>query len=379
MSDIATILCENQLDRGSDRWREVINSVSKAEVEKQLDSAPGKYSAQRMAVLISPAASNYLEIMAQQAHELTKQRFGRTIQLYAPLYLSNYCTNSCLYCGYNTDTEFKRTRLSIEEALTDAKIIAEEGFRHILLVSGEDPKFVSVDYLVALAGELRKNFSSISIEIYPMETEQYKALFDAGIDGITLYQETYDRNLYERYHPAGAKRDYDFRIQTHDRAASAGMRRLGIGTLLGLSNWRMDVLALAEHAAYLMKKYWRSQVSFSFPRLRPAINVADEFEHLVSDTEMVQMMLALRLCFADAGVVLSTRERADFRDNLIKLAVTRVSAGSKTNPGGYSSKCDSTEQFKIDDNRTPEQMAQVIKKAGMEAVWKDWDATFATK
>lgn len=379
MSDISTILSENQLDGENGRWIEIINSVSKADVEKQLDSAPGKYSLQRMATLISPAASNYLEVMAEQAHELTKQRFGRTIQLYAPLYLSNHCVNSCLYCGYNTDTEFERTRLSIEEAMADAKIIAEEGFRHILLVSGEDPRFVSVDYLVELAGELRKTFSSISIEIYPMEADQYKALFDAGIDGITLYQETYDRGLYQRYHPAGPKSDYDYRLQTHDRAASAGMRRLGIGTLLGLCNWRQDAMALAEHGRYLMKKYWRSQISFSFPRLRPALNVADSFEHLVSDSEMVQMILALRLCFADAGIVLSTRERADFRDNLLKLAVTRLSAGSKTNPGGYSGKSDSTEQFKIDDDRTPEQLAKVIKKTGMEAVWKDWDASFAAK
>jgi len=377
--EIATILSENQLDAGDGRWDDIINSVSAADVEKQLDLMPGKHSAQRLAVLIAPAASNYLEIMAQQAHELTKQRFGRTIQLYAPLYLSNYCVNRCLYCGYNTDGEFERTRLSIEEALSDAQIIAEEGFRHILLVSGEDTKYVSVEYLAELAAELRKTFSSISIEIYPMEGDQYKALFDAGIDGITLYQETYDRRLYERYHPAGPKRDYDFRLQTHDRAASAGMRRLGIGTLLGLCHWRQDTMAVAEHGAYLMKKYWRSQVSFSFPRLRPALNVADNFEHLVSDTEMVQMMLALRLCFADAGIVLSTRERADFRDNLLKLAVTRLSAGSKTNPGGYSGKSNSTEQFQIDDNRTPEQMAEVIKNAGMEAVWKDWDASFAVK
>ena len=379
LSDITTIISENQLDCQSGRWDDIIHSAKPADVEKQLDCVPGKYSIERLAVLISPAASNYLEVMARQAHELTTQRFGRTIQLYAPLYLSNHCVNNCLYCGYNTDSDFERTRLSIEEALSDAQVIAEEGFRHILLVSGEDPRYVSVDYLVQLAGELRKTFSSISIEIFPMETDQYKALFDAGIDGITLYQETYDRKLYGHYHPAGPKRDYDFRIRTHDRAAKAGMRRLGIGTLLGLCNWRQDTLALGEHAGYLMKKYWRSQVSFSFPRLRPALNVADNFEHLVGDTEMVQMMLALRLCFADAGIVLSTRERAGFRDNLLKLAVTRLSAGSKTNPGGYSGKNDSAQQFQIDDNRTPDQMAGVIKTAGLEAVWKDWDASFAAE
>lgn len=379
MSDIATILSDNQLDKPNTRWNDAAHSVTCEDVEKQLDASCGKYSLQRLVTLISPAASNYLEIMARQAHDLTAQRFGKTIQLYAPLYLSNHCVNACTYCGYNTDSNFERTRLSIDEAMSDAKVIAEEGFRHILLVSGEDHRHVSVDYLVRLARELRKSFSSISIEIYPMSADQYKALFQAGIDGVTLYQETYDRRLYERYHPAGPKRDYDFRIQTHDRAAAAGMRRLGIAALLGLSDWRQDILALAEHAAYLMKKYWRTQVSFSFPRMRPAINVADNFEHLVSDSEMVQMMLALRLCFADAGLVLSTRERADFRDNLIKLGVTRISAGSKTNPGGYSGKTDSAEQFQIDDDRTPEELASVIKNAGMEAVWKDWDAAFAAK
>lgn len=379
MSDIAKILSEYQLDNHGARWNDAIQSVTCQQVEKQLDAACGKYSLQRLVTLISPAASNYLEIMARQAHNLTAQRFGKTIQLYAPLYLSNHCVNACTYCGYNTGGDFERTHLSIDEAMSDAKVIAEEGFRHILLVSGEDHRHVSVDYLVKLARELRKSFSSISIEIYPMTTDQYKTLFHAGIDGVTLYQETYDRTLYEHYHSAGPKRDYDYRIETHDRAAGAGMRRLGIAALLGLAHWQLDTLALAEHAAYLMKKYWRTQVSFSFPRIRPAINVADNFEHLVSDTEMVQMMLALRLCFADAGLVLSTRERADFRDNLIKLGVTRISAGSKTNPGGYSGKRDSAEQFQIDDDRTPEQMARVIKNAGMEAVWKDWDAAFAAE
>ena len=377
MYDVATILSEKQLDSHSDRWNDAANSVTRKDVEKQLDAPAGKYSLQRLVTLISPAASNYLEIMAHQANNLTAQRFGKTIQLYAPLYLSNHCVNACTYCGYNTGSDFERTRLSIDEAMADARIIAEEGFRHILLVSGEDHRHVSVEYLVRLAGQLRKTFSSISIEIYPMSADQYKTLFEAGIDGVTLYQETYDRSLYKRYHPAGPKRDYDHRIDTHDRAAAAGMRRLGIAALLGLADWRLDILALAEHAAYLMKKYWRTQVSFSFPRMRPAINVVDDFEHLVSDSEMVQMMLALRLCFADAGLVLSTRERAGFRDNLIKLGVTRISAGSKTNPGGYSGKTDSTEQFQIDDDRTPEQMARVIKNAGMEAVWKDWDAAFA--
>ncbi|MHC5157306.1 MAG: 2-iminoacetate synthase ThiH, partial [Planctomycetota bacterium] len=318
----------------------------------------------------------YLEQMAQQARQLTIQRFGRTIQLYAPLYVSNVCINRCKDCGYNADTNIPRTRLTIDQALADAHVIAAEGFRHLLLVSGEDKAFVSTDYLCELAQKLRAKFSSLSIEIYPMTQAEYTKLFAAGIDGVTLYQETYDRDTYTEYHLAGPKADYDSRLDAPDRFASAGMRRIGLGILLGLTDWRLETLALAEHAAYLMKKYWRSQVSFSFPRIRPATNVQGQWPHLVSDAEMVQMMLALRLCFADAGIVLSTRENASFRDHLINLCVTRLSAGSKTNPGGYGSEKDTAEQFEIADDRSPHTVAQVIQSHGYEAVWKDWDVSF---
>lgn len=353
-----------------------LESITADDVRAQLTQTPGRYDAKRLMTLISPAAEEFLEQMAVQSRQLTLQRFGRTIQLYAPLYVSNRCIGSCRYCGYNADSDYTPTRLSIEQALAEADIIAAEGFRHILIVSGDDPKFVTVDYLSELAAGLRNKFSSISIEIYQLKQDQYKTLFDAGIDGVTLYQETYDRDAYKYYHPKGGKSDYDMRISAHDSTASAGMRRLGIGFLLGLAPWQAETMAMAEHAAHLMKNYWRSQVSFSFPRLRPAINVAQEYEHLVPDKNLVQMMLALRLCFADAGLVLSTREGASLRDNLIKLCVTRISAGSKTNPGGYSGDEDSAEQFTIDDDRSPAQMAEAIKAAGLEAVWKDWDASF---
>ena len=376
MNDIKKILTDNDLDRNADKWLDVIASVSADDVKRHLAGHPGQFTLERLCAFISPAAADHLEQMALIASDLTVQRFGKTIQLYAPLYVSNYCVNSCLYCGYNCTSKFDRTRLTIDQACDDAKIIADEGFRHILLVSGEDITKISPDYLYELAVKLRQTFSSVSIEIYPMETDQYQRCFAGGIDGITLYQETYNRDVYKKYHVAGPKSDYDYRLQTHDRAATAGMRRLGIGFLLGLADWRLETLALAAHGAYLMRKYWKSQISFSFPRLRPALGVCDDFDHLVSDSQMVQMMLALRLCFADAGLVLSTRESAALRDNLIKLCITRISAGSKTNPGGYSTDTQSTEQFSIDDSRNAHEVAQMIQQSGMEAVWKDWDANF---
>ena len=368
---------QKYLDNNTEKWREKLNRITDRDVEKELSQKPGIYSMDRLIARIAPAAENYLEQMAQQAHQLTVQRFGRTIRLYAPLYLSNCCVNDCRYCGFNKDNKFHRTRLSIEQALEDAEIIASEGFTDILLVSSEDRKFISVEYLCNLAAKLRDKFSSISVEIYQMDTAEYAQLFRAGIEGVTLYQETYDRSAYSYYHRAGAKADYDDRLKTPDRIASAGMRQIGIGVLLGLTDWRLETLALAEHGSYLIKKYWQSQISFSFPRLRPAFEVAGEqFRHLLSDKNLVQMITALRLCFSDTGLVLSTRESAQLRDHLIKLGITKMSAGSKTNPGGYSSQNQAVEQFEVNDNRTVAEVADMIKDAGFDPVWKDWDRAF---
>lgn len=377
-TDIKTILAHKGLDGcGRDIWTKRLGEITPAEVEWALSRSPGYYVLDRLLILVSPAAENYLEQMAQLAHQLTIQRFGLTIRLYAPLYLSNYCTNSCRYCGFNSRHKFDRTRLTIDRALEEADVIASEGFRDILLVSSEDRKFITVDYLAELAGKLRDRFSSISMEIYQMSETEYAELFKAGIEGVTLYQETYDRSSYRYYHPGGPKSDYDDRLNAPDRIAAAGMRQIGLGVLLGLTDWRTETLALAEHAHYLIKRYWQSQVSFSFPRLRPAHEVeGSQFSHLLSDKNLVQMITALRLCFADVGLVLSTREGAALRDHLINLGITKMSAGSKTNPGGYSGHSRATEQFEIDDNRSPAEVAAVIKQAGFEPVWKDWDSAF---
>ncbi|MCX5634643.1 MAG: 2-iminoacetate synthase ThiH [Planctomycetota bacterium] len=381
-SDIATILAQKGLDGNSGPapkgvWLDKLKAVGKNDVERVLNEPAGVYRLERLLTLVSPAAQDYLEQMAQIAHQLTVQRFGKTIRLFAPLYLSNYCVNSCMYCGFSKKHDFKRTRLTIDQAVRDADIIAGEGFTDILLVSSEDRKFIGVDYLEELAGRLRDKFSSISMEIYRLSSEKYGRLFRAGIEGVTIFQETYDRKLYEYYHPAGPKADYDSRLREPDDFAGAGMRQTGLGVLLGLNDWRVEALALAEHAHYLMKRYWRSQVSFSFPRMRPACEVeASQFKHLLSDKNLVQMITALRLCFADAGLVISTRERAKLRDNLIKLGITKMSAGSKTNPGGYSGQTDVGEQFEVNDTRSAAEISVMLKSNGLEPVWKDWDKAY---
>ncbi|MDD5065045.1 MAG: 2-iminoacetate synthase ThiH [Phycisphaerae bacterium] len=355
------------------------SEINNSDIERAMNSPAGSYSPEKLAALISPTAEGYLEEMAQMARQLTMQRFGKTVRLYAPLYLSNYCVNNCVYCGFNKENKYERRRLTIEQAVKEADIIASEGFRDILLVSSEDREFISVDYLCELAGRLRGKFSSISIEVYQMTTEEYAKLFAAGIEGVTLYQETYDRDVYRQYHPAGPKADYDYRLSAPDSIAQAGMREIGIGALLGLSDWRLETLALGEHAHYLMKRYWKSRVSFSFPRLRPAKNVDRAQFRFLSDKNLVQMIIALRLCFADAGMVLSTRERAELRDHLIEVGITKVSAGSKTSPGGYSQPRNAAEQFEIDDARSPAEVAEMIRAHGFEPVWKDWDIAFVKR
>ena len=374
---IAGILERRRLDADRDRWQERLHEVTASDVEAALASRSGSYHLDKLLALISPAAEDYLEPMARLSRQLTNQRFGRTIKLYAPLYLSSYCTNRCRYCGFNMDSRFERVRLTIAEALAEADMLAREGFRDILLVSSEDRDFITVPYLTELSGRLRDRFSFVGIEIYQMLASQYRDLFAAGVEGVTLYQETYDREAYARYHLGGPKADYDTRLQGPDDMATAGMREIGLGVLLGLADWRLETLALGEHASYLIRRYWQSHISFSFPRLRPACGVTRaEFPHLLRDRHLVQMMLALRLCFADAGLVLSTREEAQLRDRLVTLGTTRISAGSRTNPGGYAKSRSSSEQFEVNDQRTPQEVAAMLKQQGLEPVWKDWDPAF---
>lgn len=334
-----------------------------------------KRSYHDLLALLSPSAADLLEDMALASHQLTVRRFGRIIQMYAPIYVSSECVNTCVYCGFNRRNEIRRATLTVEEVLEEGNILRESGFSHVLLLTGESPEHVSVHDLARISEKLRHWFASISVEVYPMDTLSYRTLIESGVDGLTIYQETYDQACYARVHPSGPKRNFDWRLDTPDRGGEAGFRRLNIGALLGLADWRVEGAFLGLHAAYLLRRYWRSHVSISFPRLRPAAGAFNP-DHPVSDAEMVQLICALRLFLPDAGIVLSTREPQQFRDNLIPLGVTHMSAGSRTSPGGYAAKNRSENQFEVCDHRSSREVAQKIAAAGYEPVWKDWDAAF---
>ncbi len=354
----------------------LFEGIGEAEVLAELARTPAPFSLRRAKCLFSPAAARVLEPLAQRAHQLTLQRFGRTMQLYAPLYVSNYCCNRCLYCGFNATHKIDRMRLTIDEAVAEAKLIAAEGFTDLLLVSGDDPAHISVDYLCQLCERLRPMFSTLSIEIFSLAKEEYARLFAAGVDGMTLYQETFDARLYPSFHPAGPKADYERRLQSVEDAAAAGMRQIGVGALLGINHWRYEALCTALQAHVVMKNFWRSRISVSFPRMRPAAEVVPAWLRPVSDTDLTQMIVACRLLFPDAGLNLSTRESAAMREHLLPLGITRISAGSKTNPGGYGKEEAGEEQFAVADDRPPQQIAQMLCARGYDPVWKDWDGAF---
>lgn len=328
-----------------------------------------------LAALLSPAAEPFLAQMATRSARITQQRFGRTTQLYAPLYLSNLCTNRCAYCGFAAGNKIPRRVLSLDEAEAEAMILQERGFQHILLVSGEAPKVLGVDYLEEIALRLRDRFAALSIEVQPLEREEYARLFRAGITAVAVYQETYDREVYRTVHLAGQKCDYDYRLDTPARAAAAGMREVGIGALLGLADWRAEGLALALHLQALRKQFWRTSFTVSFPRLRPA---AGEFQPPapVREKHLSQLLFALRLFDHDVGLILSTREEARFRDGMIGLGPTRYSAGSCTAPGGYAHPEWEGEQFSVGDHRNLGQVSDALIAKGFDPVYKDWDKEF---
>ncbi len=334
-----------------------------------------RLSVNDLAVLLSPAASAFLPAMAARAAEITNRRFGRTIQIYAPIYLSSYCGNRCQYCGFSAENQISRRVLNLAEAEAEAAILAERGFSHILLVAGEAPARLGVDYLVELAGRLRHRFASLSIEVQPLSEDDYRRLFLAGIVAVAVYQETYDPTVYSQVHLSGPKTDMVNRLAVPSRVAAAGMREVGIGALLGLSDWRLEGLALGMHLAWLRHHFWRTGVSVSFPRLRPA---AGGFAPLaeVGERELAQLLFALRIFDPDVGLVLSTREEARFRDGMIGLGPTRYSAGSCTAPGGYGDPGLDGEQFEIGDQRTVGEVCAAIRAKGHDPVLKDWDATF---
>jgi 2-iminoacetate synthase len=370
-------------------------AMSFAEV---LDNIPLRKSPllRRFQALISSESDADLEALAQDAHALTLKNFGRTMRLFAPLYLSNECINNCSYCGFSRDNPILRVTLSGDQVAAEGRHLAQEGFRHVLLVAGEHPKFVSQNYLAECVRALAPDFSSISIEVGPMETTEYVPIVEAGAEGLVVYQETYNRETYSELHTAGPKRDFNWRLDCAQRGYDAGFRRLGIGALFGLCRWQEEAVALAAHVEYLLKHCWKAQLTVSLPRLRPA---AGEFHppFSMNDREMAQLICAFRISFPQVGIVLSTRERAALRDALVPLGVTMMSAGSHTEPGGYTHQGaeqlhrtvrgrivapefengedrSATGQFEISDGRSPAEVASALRRRGFEPVWKDWDA-----
>ncbi len=332
-------------------------------------------SLEDLAALLSPAAEKFLPLMAARSRDLTALRFGKTTQIFAPLYLSNFCINRCAYCGFAADNTIPRKQLSVDEAMREADILKQRGFNHVLLVTGEAPAKAGVDYLEEIVLCLKDQFAALSIEVQPLEENEYARLFRAGVTAVAVYQETYDREIYEQVHLAGKKCDYNYRLATPARAAAAGMREIGIGALLGLSDWRAEGMSLGMHLRWLRKHFWQTNFTVSFPRLRPA---AGAFEPLVNVTEknLSQLMFALRIFDPDVGLILSTREEARFRDGMLGLGPTRYSAGSCTAPGGYSSGEHDGEQFSVGDHRSIDEVCNIIENKGFDPVCKDWDREF---
>lgn len=335
--------------------------------------------------LISPAAAPHLEAMAQRSHVRTQKRFGRTIQMYVPLYLSNECQNICTYCAFSLDNKIKRKTLTDAEILQEVEAIKAMGYDHVLLVTGEANQTVGVPYLQNAIRLLKPYFANISLEVQPLDQADYEALIAEGLHTVLVYQETYHADRYKNYHPKGKKSNFQYRLETPDRLGAAGIHKIGVGALIGLEDWRTDSFFTALHIDYLEKTYWQTKYSVSFPRLRP-IEVAkageshiQDFHTYMTDRELVQLICAYRILNDTLEISISTREHESFRNNIVKLGTTSMSAGSKTNPGGYTVSPSSLEQFEISDDRTPAEIASMIRHQGYDPIWKDWDPSYNQK
>lgn len=357
-------------------WQEVTQSIyskSGTDVERALQKS--KRDLEDFKALISPAALPYLEDMAKLSHQLTQKRFGKVIQMYIPMYLSNECQNICTYCGFSLDNKVRRVTLTEQQILDEVKVIKSYGYDHILLVTGEANKTVGVDYFKKVLNIIRPYFSHISMEVQPLDQHEYEELIPFGLNTVLVYQETYHEDNYKLHHPKGKKSNFEFRIETPDRLGKAGVYKIGLGVLIGLEDWRTDSFFNALHLNYLEKKYWQTKYSISFPRLRPYTGNLEPKVNM-SDKELVQLICAYRIFNEEVELSISTRESEKFRNNIIKLGITSISAGSKTDPGGYASGMSALEQFEISDERSPSEIAAMISAQGYEAVWKDWEEIY---
>lgn len=344
----------------------VLHSIQRAKNEEWLQS-------EDLIALLSPAAAYYIEEMAQVAARLHLKYFGKAITLYQPLYIANYCENQCLYCGFSSKNQIERKQLTFEQIENEARAIAADGeVKQILILTGEAPKRSGFEYILGAVEIMKRYFSSISIEVYPMETQEYRRLKEAGVDGLTIYQETYNRENYLKYHPSGRKGDFDWRLATPQRGAEAALRAIGIGALYGLSNCNFDAFCTALHGRYLSDRFLDVEFSLSLPRIQPASG-GFQCEQVMDDTSFIQTFLAFRLFLPRVGINVSTRESQALRDSLLGLGVSRLSAGSKTSVGGYDREHLTEDQFDVADSRSVAQVKADLKSMGYQPVHKDWE------
>ncbi len=358
-------------------WEETTRKImdkTSADVERAL--AKERLTPDDFMALVSPAAAPYLEQMARLSRRYTQERFGKTISMYVPLYITNSCTNHCVYCGFQHDNPIARVILKDDEIVAECEAIRELGpFENLLIVTGENPRDAGVDYIENALRLARPYFSNLSIEVMPLSTGDYARLTRSGLNGVVCFQETYNRARYNVYHPRGMKSKFDWRVDGFDRMGQAGVHKIGMGVLIGLEEWRTDVTMMALHLKYLRKHYWQTRYSVNFPRMRPS---EGHFQPnvVMSDRELAQLIFAYRIFDHDVDISVSTRESAAFRNNMATLGITSMSAGSKTDPGGYRTHPQALEQFSVSDERSPREVERDIHAIGYETVWKDWDRIF---
>ncbi len=358
-------------------WDEVklsIYSKTAQDVERALNKP--KRNLDDFKALISPAAEGYLEQMAQESARLTRQRFGHTMGFYIPLYLSNLCANACTYCGFSMENRIKRKTLNQDEIANEIDAIKAMNFDSVLLVTGEHETKVGMNYFRDTVPQIKRSFNYLAMEVQPLDQHEYAELKTLGLDAVMVYQETYHPSTYAEHHLRGNKTDFNYRLETPDRLAKAGIDKIGIGALIGLEEWRTDCFYVAAHLDYLERTYWQTRYSISFPRLRPCEGALQP-KSIMSDKQLVQLICAYRLLNSEVELSLSTRESEHFRNNVLPLGITSVSAASKTQPGGYANNEKALEQFAISDERSASAVAQAVKARGFEPVWKDWERSYS--
>ncbi len=359
-------------------WDETTAAImSKTDADVRRALAARRCTVDDFMALVSPAAAPYLETMARLSRRYTMERFGKTMSMFIPLYLTNSCTNSCVYCGFHISNPMKRTILAPAEIENEYRAIKRLGpFENLLLVTGENPAAAGVDYIARALDLAKPYFSNLKIEVMPLSAEDYAKLKGHGLNGVICFQETYNRARYNVYHPRGMKSKFEWRLDGFDRMGMAGVHSIGMGVLIGLEDWRTDVTMMARHLRYLQKHYWKTRYSVNFPRMRPAENEGFQPNVIMSDRELAQVTFAMRIFDHDVDISYSTREPAAIRDHMATLGVTTMSAASKTEPGGYFTYPQALEQFHVSDERTAAEVERALKRAGIEPVWKDWDASF---